>query len=72
MVKKNSNFKFKGAMKKDEKKPRKNKSTFVHYEDSALFKNDENPDDLVRTFLRDTRGFRSTNYYDDDTNSSLW
>lgn len=71
MVKKNNGFKFKGSAKKVEKKPRK-KSSFIPYDESIFFTREDNTDDLVRTFLRDTRGFRSApNYYEED-NSSLW
>jgi hypothetical protein len=75
MVKKNNNFKFKSSMKKNEKKsPRKTKSSFLPYDETLLFKNEDNTDDLVRTFLRDTQGYRSNNnnnYYDEDYHS-MW
>jgi len=71
MVKKNSNFKFKGAAKNTDKKPRK-KSSFVPYDDS-LFTRDDGAEDLVRTFLRDTRGSRNNSYdYYNEDSSSLW
>lgn len=76
MVKKNSNFKFKGSAKRSEKKQRKIKSGFMPYDaDSALFKNDDSADELVRTYLRDSRDFRGGGYsgggYEDDY-SSMW
>lgn len=73
MVKKNTHFKYKGASRKDEKKPRKAKSGFVPFDESSLFKG-EDAEDLVRNFLRDSHGFRtgggggSSSYFQEENN----
>jgi hypothetical protein len=75
MVKKNSNFKFRASEKKSEKKPRKIKSSFIPYDESLFSSNEDNTDDLVRTYLRDTGGYRgssSSNYFNDEDNNSIW
>jgi hypothetical protein len=74
MVKKNNNFKFKGSAKKAEKSPRKAKSSFIPYDESIFSRNDDNTEDLVRTYLRDTRifgGSSGRNYYEEDDYNSL-
>lgn len=74
MVKKNNNFKFKASAKKMEKKPRKIKSSFIPYDESLFSSNEDNTDDLVRTYLRDTGVYRgsSSNYFNDEDNNSIW